>query len=75
MIQTVQPVSVPFDEVLSADLEHAFQIGIREALVRNAKLGFPAVGCENGQIVRWSPERVLAEFAAEVATPNVGGSN
>ena len=75
MIQPVKPESVPFDEVLSADLEHAFQEGIREALVRNAKLGFPAVGSENGQIVYWSPERVLAEFAAEVAPPNVGATN
>lgn len=75
MIQPLKPASVPFDEVLSADLEQAFQEGIREVLVRNAKLGFPAVGCENGQIVRWSPERVLAEFAAQAAPFNVGATN
>ena len=64
MIQPVTPASVPFDDVLSAEIEQSFQVGIREALVRNAKLGFPAVGSENGQIVYWSPERVLAEFAS-----------
>lgn len=75
MIQPVNPASVPFNEVSSADLERAFQEGIREVLVRNARLGFPAVGSENGQIVSWPPERVLAEFAADVAPQNVSATN
>lgn len=75
MIQPVPPRPAAFSDFTAAEVETAFRRGIREALVRNAKLGFPAVGSENGQIVYWSPERVLAEFAAEVAPPNVGATH
>lgn len=75
MIQPITPRPAAFSVVTAAEVEEAFRRGIREALVRNARLGFPAVGCENGQIVHWSPERVLAEFAAEPAKPNIGATN
>lgn len=75
MIQPMTPRPTAFSDVTAAEVEEAFRRGIREALVRNARLGFPAVGSENGKIVYWSPQRVLAEFAAEVAPPNAANSN
>lgn len=75
MIQPVAPRPKSFSEVPAVEVEAAFRRGIREVLVRNAKLGFPAVGSENGQIVHWSPERVLKEFAAEVAQSNAADHN
>lgn len=75
MIQPVAPRPKAFSEVPAAEVEAAFRRGIREALVRNAKLGFPAVGSENGQIVHWPPERVLQEFAAEVAQSKAADHN
>ena len=72
MIQPVAPRPAAFSDITPAEVETAFRRGIREALVRNAKLGFPAVGSENGQIVHWSPERVLAEFAT---TSEKGSTN
>ncbi len=62
-----KPLDMPPDE-----FERICQRAAREAVVRNARLGFPAVSCENGQIVYWSPERVLAEFAT---TPDKAPSN
>lgn len=47
----------------STELEAACQRAVHEAVIRNAQFGLPAVGCENGQITFWPPERVLAEIA------------
>ena len=63
MIQPVKPRPAAFSDVTPAEVEAAFRRGIREALIRSAKLGFPAVGYENDKVVYWPPERVLAEFA------------
>ena len=52
-----KPLDMP-----SAEFERICEQAAREAVVRNARLGFPAVSCENGQIVFCSPERVLAEL-------------
>ena len=49
--------------------------GIKTNIVRNAKLGFPAVSSENGQIVFRSPEQVLAEFASGVTLPATAATN
>lgn len=57
-----------------AEFERICQTAAREAVVRNAKLGFPAVSSENGQIVFRSPEQVLAKFAANVASPIAGAT-
>lgn len=75
MIQPVAPRPAAFSDVTPAEVETAFRRGIREALVRNAKLGFPAIGSENGQIVYWSPERVLAEFASADSQPTATTTN
>lgn len=48
----------------AAEFERICQSASRETLIRNAKLGFPAVSCENSQIVYWSPKQILAKFAA-----------
>lgn len=58
-----------------AEFERICQRAAREAIVRNAKLGFPAVSSENGRIVFRSPEQVLAEFAAETKSPIAGQTN
>ena len=71
MIQPVAPRPAAFSEVTPAEVEIAFRRGIREAVVRSAKLGFPAVGYENDKITHWSPERVLATFGAEAAPPSI----
>ena len=75
MIQPIATRPAAFSVVTPTEVETAFRRGVREALVRSAKLGFPAVGSENGQIVHWSPERVLAEFATEVAQAKVSTTN
>ena len=74
----IQPIPRPEPKRLDmsdAEFERICQRAAREAVVRNAKLGFPAVSCENGQIVFSQPERVLAEFAAEVAQSKVSAAN
>ncbi len=58
-----------------AEFERICQTAAREAVIRNAKLGFPAVSSENGQIVFRSPEQVLAEFATETKSPIAGQTN
>ena len=62
-------------DMSDAEFERICQHAAREAVIRNAKLGFPAVSSENGQIVFRSPEQVLAEFAAETKSPIVGQTN
>ena len=62
MIQPALQKSISIDDVCSTEIEAAFQAGIREALIRDARLGFPAVSGENGEVVFWPPERVLAEL-------------
>ena len=61
----IQPI--PRDEPKKLDMppaefERICQNAARQSIIRNAKLGFPAVSCENGQIVFSTPESVLAEF-------------
>lgn len=64
MIQPI-PHSEPTRlEMPDAEFERICQGAAREAVVRNAKLGFPSVSSENGQIVFRAPEQVLAAFAA-----------
>ena len=75
MIQPVAPRPAAFSEVTPAEVEIAFRRGVREALVRSAKLGFPAVGYENDKVTHWAPERVLSEFAAEFSPPNNSETN
>ena len=58
-------------EMSDAEFERICQRAAQEAIVRNAKLGFPAVSCENGQIVFHSPEQVLAEFAAKTTPQKI----
>ena len=69
----IQPIprteSKPLD-MLPAEFERICQRAAREAVIRNARLGFPAVGNEKGEIVFWTPERVLADFAADAAPTN-----
>ena len=75
MIQPSPRVEPKKLDMPAAEFERLCQRAARESVIRNAKLGFPAVSCEDGQIVFASAERVLAEFAAEVASPNVGATN
>ncbi len=65
MIQPIPRSEPKRLEMPDAEFERICQGAAREAVIRNAKLGFPAVSCENGQIVFRSPEQVLAEFAAD----------
>lgn len=69
MIQPVLPSEVPVADVKPSDVEAAIRRGVHEALIRSAKLGFPAVGFENGRIVFWPPERVLTELDATIESP------
>lgn len=62
-----EPIPLPHAEpkmldMPPAEFEKICQRAAREAIIRNAKLGFPAVSCENGQIVFTPPEQVLAKF-------------
>ncbi|MBC7821136.1 MAG: hypothetical protein IAG10_29975 [Planctomycetaceae bacterium] len=70
MIQLLPRTEPKRLDMPDAEFERICQRAAREAVIRNAKLGFPAVSSENGQIVFRSPEQVLAKFAAEVAPPN-----
>ena len=63
MIQPVSRRDSCEQPVSAAEIEAACQRAVHEAVIRNARLGLPAVGCENGQITFWPPERVLAELA------------
>ena len=69
----IQPIpraeSKPLD-MSPAEFERICQRAAREAVIRNARLGFPAVGSEKGEIVFWTPERVLADFAADATLTN-----
>ena len=58
-----------------AEFERICQRAAREAVIRNAKLGFPAVSCEEDRIVFTSPEKVLAEFAEAGSQPKANSSN
>ncbi len=58
-----------------AEFERICQNAARQSNIRNAKLGFPAVSCEVGQIVFSSPESVRAEFAAEAEPSSLNASN
>lgn len=75
MIQPIERTEPKRLEMPDAEFERICQTAAREAVVRNAKLGFPAVSSENGQIVFRSPEQVLAEFAAVTQSPSAGPTN
>lgn len=75
MIQPIPRVEPKKLDMPAAEFERICQSAARESVIRNAKLGFPAVSCEEGQIVFTSPEKVLAEFAAEASQPKVNSSN
>lgn len=75
MIQPTQRTELKPLEMSDAEFERIIQRAAREAVVRNAKLGFPSVSCENGQIVFSSPEQVLARFAAEKAQAKASTTN
>lgn len=75
MIQPIPRTEPKRLEMSDAEFERICQTAAREAVVRNAKLGFPAVSSENGRIVFRSPEQVLAEFAAETKSPSAGQTN
>jgi hypothetical protein len=75
MIQPIPSMEPKRLEMSDAEFERICQTAAREAVVRNAKLGFPAVSSENGRIVFRSPEQVLAEFAEEKTTPSSGRAN
>ncbi len=72
MIRPTEPKRL---EMSDAEFERICQTAAREAVVRNAKLGFPSVSSENGQIVFRSPEQVLAKFGAQVVQPENGLTN
>lgn len=64
----IQPIPRPEPKRLDipdAEFERICQGAAREAVIRNAKLGFPAVSSEDGQIVFRSPEQVLTAFATD----------
>ena len=65
MIQPIPHAEPKRLEMPDAEFERICQGAAREAVVRNAKLGFPSVSSENGQIVFRSPEQILAAFAAD----------
>ncbi len=75
MIQPIQRTEPKPLDMSDAEFERICQRAAREAVVRNAKLGFPAVSSKNGRIVFRSAEQVLAEFAAETISQNVGVTN
>lgn len=62
MIQPVPRVEPKKLDMPPAEFERLCQRAAQESVIRNAKLGFPAVSCENDQIVFSPPERVLAEL-------------
>ena len=68
MIQPIPHSEPQRLEMPDTEFERICQGAAREAVVRNAKLGFPSVSSENGQIVFRSPECVLAEFAVAPST-------
>lgn len=65
MIQPTPRSELKRLDMPDAEFERICQGAAREAVIRNAKLGFPAVSSENGQIVFRSPESVLTEDAKE----------
>lgn len=66
MIQPIPRVEPKKLAMPAAEFERLCQRAAQESVIRNAKLGFPAVSCESGQIVFSSPERVLAELGVPV---------
>jgi hypothetical protein len=75
MIQPIPRTEAKPLDMSDAEFERICQRAAREAVVRNAKLGFPAVSCENGQIVFSPPERVLAKFSTEAAQAKISTTN
>ncbi len=75
MIQPIPRTEPKRLEMAPAEFERICQQAAREAVIRNARLGFPAVSSENGQIVFRSPEQVLAEFhdssSLQIAIPAI----
>lgn len=58
-----------------SEFERICQRAAQEAVIRNAKLGFPAVSSENGQIVFRSPEQILTAFSADKNSPASEATN
>lgn len=75
MIQPIPRVEPKKLDMPPAEFERICQSAARESVIRNAKLGFPAVSCEEDRIVFTSPEQILAEFAAEGSQPKADASN
>lgn len=75
MIQPIPRSEPKCLDMPDAEFERICQEAAREAVIRNAKLGFPAVSSENGQIVFRSPEQVLAAFATDKNSPASDASN
>ena len=75
MIQPIPRVEPKKLDMPSDEFERICQSAAREAVIRNAKLGFAAVSCEEDRIVFTSPEKVLAEFAAAGSQPTANSSN
>lgn len=75
MIQPIPRVEPKKLDMPPAEFERICQSAAQEAVIRNAKLGFPAVSCEEGRIVFTSPEKVLAEFGTQVVQPDNGLAN
>ncbi len=75
MIQSISRVEPKKLDMPPGEFERICQSAARESVIRNAKLGFPAVSCEEDRIVFTSPEKVLAEFAAAGSQPKANSSN
>ena len=75
MIQPIPCVEPKKLEMPPAEFERICQSAARESVIRNAKLGFPAVSCEENRIVFTSPETILAEFAEAGSQPKANPSN
>ena len=70
MIQPISRVDSKKLDMPPAEFERICQRAAQESVIRNAKLGFPAVSCEEGRIVFTSPEEILAELALVVEAPS-----
>lgn len=75
MIQPIPRSEPKRLDIPDAEFERICQGAAREAVIRNAKLGFPTVSSENGQIVFRSPEQVLRAFATDKNSPASDASN
>lgn len=75
MIQPIPRVEPKKLDMPPAEFERICQSAARESVIRNAKLGFPAVSCEEGRIVFTSPEEVLSELVETGSRHSTNASN